>query len=104
VTIPSFLQSQNPGKQLLYDARTTHERNGTMLTAATLTPAQQGAVDHYRALNVPASWFVGEAKNDGSVEVLALGDDFAWSIWIEADGDTSTSEAEVGDFSIGISC
>lgn len=85
----------------------------TPLIAAVLSPAQQAAVDYFRALNVPASWFIGEPGDDGSVEVLALGkpgsmalDDpeqtFVWSIRIEADGEVHTSEASVMGFMSGI--
>ena len=45
----------------------------TCLIAAVLSPAQQTALDYFRALNVPASWFIGEPGEDGSVEVLARG-------------------------------
>jgi hypothetical protein len=74
------------------------------LVAGVLMPAQQDAVWHYRALNVGASWFIGVPDVTGHVEVLALGDNFVWSLRIDADGDTHTSEAKVSDFETGIDC
>jgi len=68
-----------------------------------LTPAQLEVIDFYKGYNVPATWFIGTPEPDGSVEVIALGDGFIWSLSIDADGaDGSTSEATVGDFSTGI--
>lgn len=72
------------------------------LIAAVLTPAQQETVDFYRALNVPAQWFIGETRESGEVEVVALGEDFAWSFLIAADGDAASSEATLTEFSTGI--
>ncbi len=77
------------------------------LIAAVLTEAQQETVDFFQALNVPASWFVGTPQPDGSVEVVALGDDdgessFVWSISISAEGEPSPKEATVTTFSTGI--
>lgn len=76
-----------------------------MITPATLTPAQQDVVDHYQALNVPASWFVGEADTDGGVEVVAVGvENHAWAFHIDADGKHHSAEAHLGDWETGISC
>lgn len=77
---------------------------GDQLVAAVLTPEQQSAVHFYRTLNVPASWFVGVPDETGRVEVLALGNHFIWSLRIDADGDTHSSEAKVTDFDTGIDC
>lgn len=74
------------------------------LVAGVLTPAQQGAVDFIRALNVNANWYVGvpstadrpDGRPVGTVEVIALGDDFVWAILVQPDGETHTSEARVG--------
>jgi hypothetical protein len=82
------------------------ENNGP-LVAAVLTPPQQEAVDFFRALNVPASWFIGVPGPAGEVEVLALGEDgdnasFVWSITITAEGEPSSMEATVSTFSTGI--
>lgn len=74
------------------------------LVAAVLTPAQQETVESFRAFNVAASWFVGVPDTDGRVEVLALGEDFIWSIRVAPDGSSDTSEAKVGDFETGVSC
>ncbi len=74
------------------------------VVAGVLTPAQQEAIAHFRAPNVPAQWFVGEPGADGAVEVLALGADFVWSIRVEANGESNSSEAEVGEFSTGVTC
>jgi hypothetical protein len=45
------------------------------LIAAVLTDAQRQTVEHFQALNVPASWFVGVADENGTVEVIAIGSD-----------------------------
>lgn len=89
------------GAQVTGDA-TAPPRQGVV--AAVLTEAQQAAVDHYRALNVPASWFVGVPDQAGSVEVLAMGDTFVWSFRIDPQGEVSSSEAPLGEFSTGIDC
>lgn len=73
-----------------------------MLTAAVLTPAQQEVVEHYQAANVPAQWFIGVPDEVGRVEVVALGDNFAWSFRIAVDGEYESSEAHLGEFSTGI--
>ncbi len=76
------------------------------ITPAILTPAEQDIVSHWTALNVPAQWFTGQRGEDGSVEVIALGGTpdkgFAWSIAIDADGETATTEAETGPWETGI--
>lgn len=73
------------------------------LVARVLTPEQQKAIDFFRAFNVPAQWFIGAQDEDGRVEVLALGADFAWSFIVSADGqDISSSEATLGEWSTGI--
>lgn len=79
------------------------------LVAAVLTEHQQETVDFFRALNVPASWFVGTPMPNGAVEVIAIGDDrddtgsFVWAIVIEPEGDHSQMEATVSPFMTGIS-
>lgn len=67
-----------------------------------LTAEQRETLEHYQAFNVPASWFVGETRDDGSVEVVALGDDFAWRLLITAHGVAATSEATLGPWETGI--
>lgn len=74
----------------------------TSTIMSALTAEQQAAVETYKAYNVPATWFFAEPAEDGTVEVLALGDGFVWSFTIAPDGECHTSEAEVGDFSFGI--
>lgn len=79
----------------------------TPLVAAVLTEGQLEAVAFYQALNVPASWFVGTPKPDGSVEVIALGEDsdegsFIWSFSIDAGGHSTSYEATASTFSTGI--
>ena len=73
-----------------------------MITMNLLNPAQLQTVNYYKALNVPATWFVGEPSRCGVVEVIALGGDFIWALTIGADGIASTSEAYVGEFTTGI--
>jgi hypothetical protein len=63
----------------------------------TLTPAQLETVAYYRALNVPANWFVGEPAPNGAVECIAIGEDFLWSLIIEANGECASSEAKIGE-------
>jgi hypothetical protein len=77
------------------------------LIAAVLNDAQQQALAFCQAYNVPASYFVGVPNVDGSVEVIAIGaespaESFIWSFRISAEGETSTSEATVGEFNSGI--
>lgn len=74
------------------------------LVAAVLTSAQQETVEHFRAPNVPASWFVGEPAADGRAEVVALGDGFVWSFIIDPDGEFSSQECKLDPegFSTGI--
>jgi len=67
-----------------------------------LTPAQVNTIDFYKAYVVQASWFVGTHDAKGSVEVLALGEGFIWSILIDHKGNAHTTEATVGEFSTGI--
>lgn len=75
-----------------------------------LNQAQLNVVEHYQALNVPASWFIGETKPDGAVEVIAIGDAlggvdaFVWSFQIDKDGEHSSQEAQLTEdgFSTGI--
>ena len=68
-----------------------------------LTSPQRATVDFYKAYNVPATWFEGEPEADtGRVEVIALGENFIWSLRIDPDGTSDTSEATVGDFNTGI--
>ena len=68
----------------------------------TLTAAQTATVEHYQAYGVPATWFYSTPAEFGTVEVVAVGADFVWSLIIERNGQCSTSEAELGEFSTGI--
>lgn len=65
-------------------------------TVPALTQPQQDAITFWQAYNVPGTWFVSQPGNDGRVEVLRLhhGDDglSMWSIVVEPDGETYTSE------------
>lgn len=74
------------------------------LIAAVLTPKQQETVAYFRALNVPADWFVGEPKDNGAVEIVALGQTFVWNFTIEANGEYSSQECDLDPegFSTGI--
>lgn len=72
------------------------------LIAAILTPEQQQALEFYRALNVPAQWFIGEQDVQGSVEVIAVGENFVWSFLLSGLGECHSSEARLGDFTTGI--
>jgi hypothetical protein len=79
------------------------------ILGCTPTPAQQEAIDFHLALNVPASWFARsypshDHPGEMAIEVIALGDDFVWSFHIEPDGDASSAEATLGEFSTGITC
>lgn len=76
-----------------------------------LNAAQAEVVEHYQAYNVPASWFIGETKPDGYVEVIAIGDAaggvdaFVWSFRISPDGgEHHSQEARITEdgFSTGI--
>lgn len=67
-----------------------------------LTKVQKQAIEFYNHYNVPVQWFVGHTKDDDSREFIAMGDGFVWSILVDADGTTHTSEAEVGEFTTGI--
>jgi hypothetical protein len=67
-----------------------------------LTSAQVRTIDFYKAFNVPSTWFIGTPDPDGRVEVIALGQDFIWSLRIDPDGTSDTSEATVGEFSTGL--
>jgi len=67
-----------------------------------LTDEQRDVIEYYRAFNVPGEWFTSGPADDGSVAVIMLGDGFAWSISIDADGRSWTSEATVGPWSSGI--
>jgi hypothetical protein len=84
------------------------------VVAHVLTPEQQETVRFFRALNVPAAWFVGEPDEAGTVEVVALSDvprpaaeqteGFIWVFRIERDGTHSANEAVLGEFHTGINC
>jgi hypothetical protein len=73
-----------------------------------LNSAQQETLDHYKGYGVKVSWFVGEPTQgnplcpDDTIEVIALGNDFAWSILIYPDGEPHTSEAVLGPFDTGL--
>ena len=70
---------------------------------ATLTEWEREQVDHFKAYNVPASWFVGKRSDKGLIEVIALGDGFAWSFLLDpVTEEVHTSEAKVSDFSTGL--
>lgn len=67
------------------------------------TAEQLEVIDYYKAFNVPAmSWFISPPEPDGSVEAIGLAGGFLWSLRIDVDGDYSSSEATVGEFSTGI--
>lgn len=71
--------------------------------AQVLTSLQHDTIAHYRALGVPASWFVSDRRgSDGEVEVIAIGPDFIWSFLVYPDGDVASSEAAHGGFETGI--
>jgi len=74
----------------------------TQPIAVHLTPEQIEAVDFYKAYNVPAMWYYSEPDDEGGVGVVAIGEDFVWSLSIAADGATDISEASLGDFDTGI--
>ena len=67
-----------------------------------LTTAQREGIDFYKGFNVPATWFISTFRSDGSVEVIALGKAFIWSLLIDPDGTAYTSEATVSEFTTGI--
>ena len=67
-----------------------------------MTPEQIETVDFYKGYNVPAQWFTGTPYAEGRIEVIALGENFIWSLLIDAGGLANTSEATVGSFSTGI--
>jgi hypothetical protein len=69
-----------------------------------LNETQTDVVAHYTALNVPLTWFIGPERDDGSVEVIGLGETFVWSLLIQENGDHSTSECQLDPegFSTGI--
>lgn len=75
------------------------------------TDAQAEVVRFWQGYNVPAMWFYGPPFADGGVEVIVLGRDedvdeagggWVWSIRIDADGETSTSEGKVNNWEAGI--
>jgi hypothetical protein len=70
--------------------------------AVHLSTEQIKAVDFYKAFNVPAMWYYSEPDSEGGVGVVAIGEDFVWSLSIAADGVTDISEAPLGDFDTGI--
>jgi len=74
----------------------------TRKIAVHLTPRQIAEVDFYKAFNVPAMWYYSEPDDEGGVGVVAIGEDFVWSLSIDADGTCATSEALLGDFETGI--
>lgn len=79
-----------------------------------LTPEQRDVIEHYQAYNVTGvRWFISERlpkvegfQPEGTVEVIALGGDnesgFIWSFLIQPNGDYSSLEAPVGEWSTGI--
>jgi hypothetical protein len=83
---------------------------GMNLAPVTLTPAQARTVEFYRALNVPARWFVGQPQTDATVEIVAVGNPdpdregaaFVWSFLIDAAGVATTAEANLEPFNSGI--
>lgn len=76
--------------------------NPTAAPFEVLTTAQQATVKHYQDYSVSATWFVGTPAEDGTTEVIALGEGFVWSFLIAPDGECSSSEAPLGEFSTGI--
>lgn len=79
------------------------------------TALQAEAVAFWQGYNVPADWFFGLPDDTGQVEVIAIGRDirkgdereddttFIWSVRIEHDGRSYTSEATVTAWETGIS-
>lgn len=91
-------------RELYGDTSETVELPEPTVAGVLLSPKQQETVEFFQAYNVPAQWFVGtkfEAAT-GRVEVIALGENFVWSFIIEPDGEASSSEAKLGEFSTGI--
>lgn len=99
--VPALAQLTTLLTNALRDRR---DQLGLATVAGVLTSEQNAAITYFRALNVQASWFVGEPHADGTIEVIALGDTFVWAFRIAPDGQFSSSEAEVGEFSTGITC
>jgi hypothetical protein len=81
---------------------TTPRVGPTKKIAVHLTAKQITEVDFYKAFNVPAMWYYSEPDDDGGVGVVAIGEDFVWSLSIARDGTCNTSEASLGDFETGI--
>jgi hypothetical protein len=75
----------------------------------TLTPAERKHIEVYNGYGVPVDWFVGHRRDNGDVEVLAVGHDrddeegrgFVWSLLINGD-ECNTTEAPLGPFETGI--
>lgn len=67
-----------------------------------LNRAQREVIEFYNGSGVPVQWFEGFEHDDGTIEVIALGDHFIWSFLIAEDGTYHSSEATVGDFSTGV--
>lgn len=86
---------------------TTSSNPEKPLIAGVLNDAQLDALNFYRALNVPAMYYVGVSAPNGTIEVIAIGADapeatFVWSLLIEIDGTISANEAELSEFRTGI--
>lgn len=71
---------------------------------ATLNAAQREVVTFYNGYGVPVTWFVGPERDDDSVEVIGLGENFVWSLLIQQDGEYASSECALDPegFSTGI--
>lgn len=69
-----------------------------------LNPKQREVIEHTNAAILPGTinWFVGELGPGGEREVLGLGNTFIFSFLLSEDGTYASSEAEVGDFSTGV--
>lgn len=63
---------------------------------------QRAVVEFWQAYNVPTAWFYTRPDEHGQVEAIALGAGFIWSIAIDRHGDASWSEAQISEFTIGI--
>lgn len=101
-----------PGPRCLFEYDHPPEVLRPAGVPASYTDAQAEAVRFWQGYNVPAMWFYGPPFVDGGVEVIVLGRDddpgededggWIWSIRIDADGETSTSEAKVSSWEAGL--
>ncbi|MFG3710939.1 hypothetical protein [Micromonospora sp. NPDC047730] len=71
-----------------------------------LNAAQERTLEHYEALGSVQTWYAGRVRDDDSVEVVGLGEDFIWALVIEHDGEVATYEAHIDPktWQTGITC